>query len=468
MIHHCRTCKKIHISDNLHEIFDIGNVQEASSKLLLTKDQLVYTIQVYEDVKKALAKEKEKVIKNMLEYRKAMELLLVNLEKATVSNLIAKSEMIEAEFRENAKAAKNHLPTIDKYKRQLKLQDLSNSQKFVNLKCAESVLTDSRHASEKCIKPPVESIHFEPNSKLRLLLQDIDQLGMFNFFPYALAPYTIADKYETMNRSTPYTSLVCFPKLKPDVKIRECEDTIAITGTSIAPDGTVLLVDNHNQKLKRLKTPSYDVLDCLDFSLEPWEVHAMNNDEAFVSMNQTIMFVSLGTRMQSIRTLDFDHNCIHLAHHEKKIFVSGSDFIIYIYTTKGYLLSTLSLDLTSCIEGMCVSGDGNMIYIIDDNSGLLAVDVHGVVGWYCDETELGLGCGSGICTDGFRNVLVCGRSRDESPDMVSIVRESGVKSGRPSTWYEFCMPSSISFDSNRLTLIIANNSGQELVIHDVN
>lgn len=148
-------------------------------------------------------------MKIMLEFRKSMELLLDNLEKATVSNLIAKSEMIEAEFRENAEAAKKHLPDIDKYERKLHLQDLSNSQQFVNLKLARRVLEESRHASEKYLKPPIESIQFEPNSKIRLLLQEMDQLGTFNFFPYPLAPYRIADRGDTMHRgtSTPYNSL---------------------------------------------------------------------------------------------------------------------------------------------------------------------------------------------------------------------------------------------------------------------
>lgn len=136
------------------------------------------------------------------------------------------------------------------------------------------------------------------------------------------------------------------------MQIAESEDTIAITGTSVAPDGTVLLADNHNKKLKRLKPPAYDAMDYLDLSMEPLDVHAMNNDEAIVSMNRTIQFVSLGTRMQSIRTLDFDHNCVHLGHHGKKIFVSDSGSILYN--------STISLD-QSYIEGICVSGDGNII-----------------------------------------------------------------------------------------------------------
>lgn len=77
--------------------------------------------------------------------------------------------------------------------------------------------------------------------------------------------------------------------------------------------------------------------------------------------------------------------------------------------------------------------------------------------------------------------------------MVSIVRESGVKSSLPSAvrrrsgvkdcrparvetgvksgllfkWSEFYMPRSISFDTNRKKLIIANNNGEELIIHDV-
>lgn len=208
-----------------------------------------------------------------------------------------------------------------------------------------------------------------------------------------------------------------------------------LTDICVTPDSTVMVVDHSNSKLLRLESSTesstlalrdYYVLTC-----KPWAVCCTNSREVAVSLpdRKLIQWFYLQDKLTLVKSLKFYHSLYSLAHHEDKLYVSGTGSMVFVYTTSGVAVGQFSLSPSPDMDRnfsnyhMLVSSTGDVLFAACGNEGLLAVDIkNGKLVWR--NREDGLKDVRCACADGLGNIYVSG---SESSFIVKLT-ENGEKS----------------------------------------
>jgi hypothetical protein len=108
--------------------------------------------------------------------------------------------------------------------------------------------------------------------------------------------------------------------------VREQSDNYnerCIDGVCELDDGTIILSDPDQGKLKRLDSSSYTVRDSCHVPGHPRQVCTINSQEVAVccSMFSLMQFVSIGLAMQPTREIVTGFRCVGLAYNDEKLFI---------------------------------------------------------------------------------------------------------------------------------------------------
>jgi DNA-binding beta-propeller fold protein YncE len=149
-------------------------------------------------------------------------------------------------------------------------------------------------------------------------------------------------------------------------------------------DGTIILTDNKNRKLKWLHSYNYTVTDYCDLPGEPCQVCMINNTQVTVTVpsQNEVHFISLERKMKTTNRIKTDFRCYGLAYANNNLYISDIDTSVYMYTLSGRKLKQCSKDqsghkLFSYIHSLTVSKDATRIYVADYNKGLIVLDNNG-------------------------------------------------------------------------------------------
>ncbi|XP_060571538.1 uncharacterized protein LOC132729730 [Ruditapes philippinarum] len=452
---HHGSCPTLTLPNAYKDLADTETEKKMMENLALIKEHLIDTIKLHKDVKKVLQNDKDKIMNSLRELRSSMEKMLEDLERSAISKLLKACENIESEFRQNAEAAEKHLSDILKYEKEINQQMLNDANKFVLFKRVDHQKELSRTASEKCLKPPVRSIHFEPNIKLKTLLQEAEQLGTFSF---------LSNEKSGVKKQPDF--LISSGQISQDVKTEEDENLSIINRICVTPDGNVCLVDYANKKLKLLESPSYKVIDSMNLERDVTEIGLcpVDNGEVMICVGQEIIFVSVVGKLKLVRSLNLTHECLNVGYSDRKIFVSDGAGCIRLYSMSGTPISEIHTDVYE--NSLVCSGDGNFVYLGAEEE-LVAIDMHGGIYWKYSSEEIGMSCIRDVNIDGFGNVLVCGDSPGEGNDIVACVDADGkVISTYDGGFEHYYRPSCLCFDRQHFKIIVANCSGGNIVIND--
>jgi DNA-binding beta-propeller fold protein YncE len=150
-------------------------------------------------------------------------------------------------------------------------------------------------------------------------------------------------------------------------------------------DGTIILADYNNNKLKRLQSYNYTVTDDCDLSSEPHQVCKINNTQVAVTVpsKKEVHFISLERQMKTTNKIKTDFECYGLAYANKNLYISNKPSV-YMYTLSGRKLKQFSKNqsghkLFTDIHSLAVSKDATRIYVADYDNGLIVLDNNGQV-----------------------------------------------------------------------------------------
>jgi outer membrane protein assembly factor BamB len=153
-------------------------------------------------------------------------------------------------------------------------------------------------------------------------------------------------------------------------------------------DGTIILADNNNNKLKRLHKYNYTVTDYCDLTEWPWRLCMINNTKVAVTVpsKEEVHFISIEGHMKSTNKIKTDFKCYGLAYANNNLYISDSKTSVYMYTLTGRKLihvqfskDPLGYTLFSDIQSLAVSKDAKRIYVADSYNGLIVMDNNGHV-----------------------------------------------------------------------------------------
>ncbi|XP_060560417.1 uncharacterized protein LOC132720315 isoform X1 [Ruditapes philippinarum] len=162
-----------------------------------------------------------------------------------------------------------------------------------------------------------------------------------------------------------------------NVKVNSDNIDCNITSACCMEDGTIILADYNNNKLKRLHSYSRTVRDYYHIPEDPWTVCMINNTKVAVLIHSKwqVLLISLEGKMKTTNKFKTDFKSNRLAYANNNLYISEMDTAsVYMYTLSGRKLKQFGHKLLSSLHSLAVSKDATRIYVADYNNGLIVLD----------------------------------------------------------------------------------------------
>ncbi|XP_053402030.1 uncharacterized protein LOC123540358 isoform X2 [Mercenaria mercenaria] len=407
-----RTCLDIHsIPDEVDNLYK----QSASDK---TKKQLLASKKNVEDIKKAkqqilseVKKQKQRATDSIINYRKELEVELKRLENELIKELEMQYTGMESNLQSEIKEAEEHIDDLEQSVDKLQNSVGNKAQEYVCVKTSQKKIVSTKTFASCIQKQEEAKIIFSADMKIKNYLKQLKTLGQVSIAEATYKPRTTAYKVKQQRYI--------------DTKLKEDKNKCSIYGSCFTEDGSLLLADFNNLKLKHLDMSTYTIIDHIDLESKPIAVCITSKQEAAVSLNGNIIqFVSLGDKMATTRKLKMDHHCEGLAFNDGKFFISDRNSTVYIYDITGTMLHKITNDkfgkpiFTRC-RHISVSTNRDCVYVADMDKGVITLNMLG--NYLSTFTDPDLTWPQGVCTDKRGNILVCGW---KSSNIVQISEDS--------------------------------------------
>ncbi|XP_060552024.1 uncharacterized protein LOC132713438 [Ruditapes philippinarum] len=370
------------IQNNTYQV-ESRDIQTKLKEIAKTLEKQANT---FKQDKQSLLKRKAELLANIRKFRQEINGQLDKLEKSSIDEIESKVKCLEDKIEDGLKQLQAHKSKIRSANDKLASTNTNHSEVFVYVKMGEDAANVANKYMEHAkIKSTVDDIEFQPDRTILTQLEQRKALGTLSGKPTKPAVNLFQIKG---NQS--YNV-----KVKSD--IYDCN----IASACCMEDGTIVLADRDNSKLKRLHSYNYTVTDYCDLPGEPSQVCLINNTQVAVtiSLEKKVHFISLERKMKTTNKLKTDFNCYGLAYSNNNLYIADNDTSVYMYTLSGRKLNQFSKDqsghkLFSDIDSLAVSKDATRIYVADYKNGLIVLDNNGLVitSFNDDEQLKGAGC----------------------------------------------------------------------------
>ncbi|XP_053402973.1 uncharacterized protein LOC128558139 [Mercenaria mercenaria] len=383
-----RLCKDISYIPEFLRDNKSADSSEIQQILKLTAKSMTERHEGFKQEKQRVVKSRVKLLESVKKFRKEINDRLDELEKNTEEDIEEKYKTLINEVEERMQLFETSIAYISTTLNKLESTD-NATQNFVIAKKAEKRVDKVAKVIEEIkVQTPSQNIDLTADPRISSLLEEINVLGTADI------PKEDSRKY--------------YVKVQSDKT--ECDIVSACT----LDDGTILLSDNGNNRLKRLDSSIFTVRDYCDLPGQPWQVCAINKQQAAVCLpdKKEVRFISLTNRMNLTNNITTDFVCNGLAYADGNLYISDSNTSVYIYTVSGKLLEQFTKDqsgqnLFYDISSISVSVDGSRIYVADWKNGLIVLDNSGRVVRRFNDSHFGA-CDSYITGRG--SLLMCGQS----------------------------------------------------------
>ncbi|XP_060562103.1 uncharacterized protein LOC132721753 [Ruditapes philippinarum] len=403
----CLTCMAVdhRLCKNIFYIpeFIQNNTYKVASREIQTKLKALDTTlekQAYrfQQDKQRLLMRKAEILADIRKFRQEINDHIDKLEKSSINEIEDKVKYLEDKIEDGLKQLQTKKSMVTSAKDKFASTNTNQADEFVYVKMGEETANVANQYTEHVkMKSTVEDIEFQPDRSILKKLKHKNNLG------------TLTEKG---NKSY-------------NVKVRSDENVCDITSACCMEDGTIILADHSNNKLKRLHSYNYTVTNYYDLPGGPHQVCLINNKQVAVTIPslKEVNFISLERKMETANKINTDFRCFGLAYANNTLFISDEYTSVYMYTFYGSKLNQFSQNqsghkLFSDIRSIAVNKYAARIYVADYNNGLIVLNNNGqVITSFNDEQLKGATCcylteESGVLVSGFGSYNVLEFSPD--------------------------------------------------------
>lgn len=146
-----------------------------------------------------------------------------------------------------------------------------------------------------------------------------------------------SDNYPDIINNEKPALLAVRGRQKFSVRISSDDTECNIVSACILQDGTVVIADYNNKKLKHLAGSTYTIDDIVDLRKLPWQLCALPNQAVAVScpFANTVQTVSTEGKLKKRRKIKFPFQCWGLSYSNGTLYVSDDNKSMYMYTVTG-------------------------------------------------------------------------------------------------------------------------------------
>ncbi|XP_053390784.1 uncharacterized protein LOC128553634 [Mercenaria mercenaria] len=448
-----RSCADVQsIPDIVSSKFQTTDVDKIHQKLQDLKMMMAKTMNIRQRLIEDLKKSKTEAVMAIKDFRKEMETILEQLEKESIKELEMKFIEVESKLLEERKKAETESERLKQAVNDLKKSEGNKAQQFVSMKMSLKKIAKMEDVSRSLQTSVDANISFSFDPAILGFLQQLKSFG----------------SVQHDSARSPRTTVYSVKEIENlNIRVQNDKYTCRVFGSCLTVDGSLLLADHNNNKIKRADIVKMSVTDYCSVPAGPYGVWCTSKNEAAVCFHNTIIqFVSIGKQMTTTRQIKLNHCCHGIAYKDDKLYITDNGGSLYIHDMTGNILQTVTQDnagqnLFSNSRTVAFSDVDDKVFVASWDKGLVIINGQGK---HCQTfTDSELKAASGVCTDHRGNVLITGYS---SNNVIQIGRDGKKMGVVTNSSHGLKRPLSLCFDTqhSKLTITLENSDVVKIIL----
>ncbi|XP_053375843.1 uncharacterized protein LOC123535216 [Mercenaria mercenaria] len=450
-----RSCNDVSEIEGVHKsLVHQSEVQRLQDQTRNIQERLIAIDRKTQKNIVSLEKQRDDVLAKIEEIERSLIEHIRKLKHEAISTLNKDYTSEKEELKYNINKMANTKKEIETVSSQLQtFTSMEAGQQFVQMKLIQQTVNDAVKLVEEREATGSKALCFTENTDLKTSIMTATSLGRVN---------TVTEN----ERQTAQRIYKAKSKKEINIKMQNDRDTCYISDVCQLQDGTIILADCDNRKIKRLDM-NYNIKDHCDLGDYPTGICCTGQNEVAVKMdNSKVQFISVGSSLSKLREITVaDRCCWGMAYCAGELWIStGSG--VNVYSTSGTLLKTISKDINgqnifkSTTQHMAVSGE--TVIVTDNSDGAVYLGRDCTVQRELRDKRLVNTLGVSVSSDGTvfqsglhsNNIVMFDKNGKCLGELVA--KDAGLK-----------YPIALHYDSKRNCLIVTCANSENVIIFDI-
>jgi hypothetical protein len=369
---------------------DIMNIQD---RLENTDKKTKTNMKCIEEQTNDVISQIEGIARGMVEH-------IQKLEREALEILDAEYCLVKGDLEKNMSEISKANEELGQVRSQLQdLDSLDTKQQFVQTKLVQQTLNDAVKIFEQIEPKGIQSLHLKENTELKSLVSSSTCLGSVQKLP------------ESKSMPTSRTYKVRSQK-EENIRMKNDKIDPYICDVCQLQDGTIVLADNNNMKIKWLGV-NHNIKDCVHLDSYPTGICCTGNTEVAVKLgNNKVDFMSVASSLSKMRDISVTGGrCLGMTYCAGDLWVSDVNGV-NVYSMTGAIVKSVISDVKnkpmfdSTPHQMAASG-GN-VFVTDNSDGAVCLTRDGTV--KSELRDKRLAKTRGVCVSNDGTVFISGCS----------------------------------------------------------
>ncbi|XP_053390422.1 uncharacterized protein LOC128553314 [Mercenaria mercenaria] len=438
----CENVKSI--DDMPTSLIQQNDIQRLQFETKAVHDQLVAAKKKKQKNVASLEVQRSGILHNIQDIENTIGEYIGKLKREAVENLNKTCLEANGKLESEINLMANTITEVDKSKSILQtVNRVDAGQRFVQIKLIERSVKDAKKLFEESQSEGTRIARFTENANLRSILTTVAELGR------------VETLSENLTQITPRQYKVKAKK-GHNVRMQNDSQKCYITDLCLLQDGTVVLADYINTKIKRLDT-NFSIKDACILTSSPTAICCTAKDEIAVKLaNDTVQFISVGRALSVLRNISIaGGSYLGMEYFAGELWVSNASSV-NVYNTSGTLLKSINKNMNgqsifkSSPQRVVVSGE--TVIVTDGSDGTVCLGRDGEVRRELRDARLKYCIGVSVSDDG--TVFLSGTS---SHNIVIFSGEGICQGELLTTEMDLTHVSSLCYVNKRNCLMLARN-----------
>ncbi|XP_053375832.1 uncharacterized protein LOC123534632 isoform X2 [Mercenaria mercenaria] len=358
-----RSCNDVSEIEDVHTSFvhqkEVQRLQDQTrniqERLIAIDRKTQKNIDSLEEQRDDVLAKIEEIEKNLIEH-------IRKLKYEAISTLNKDYTSEKEELKHSINIMTNTKKEIENASSQLQtFTSMEAGQQFVQMKLIQQTVKDAVKLVEEREATGSKTLCFTENTDLKTSIMAATPLGHVN---------TVTEnERQTAQR-------ICKVKSKGiNIKMQNDRKRCYIIDVCQLQDGTIMLADCDNKKIKRLDM-NYNIKDHCDPGSYPMGICCTGQNEVAVKMyNNKVQFISVGSSLSKLSEITVEGGGFWgMAFCAGELWIP-SGMSVNVYSTSGTLLKTISKDIKTICKSTIrhMAGSGETVIVTDNSDGAVCL-----------------------------------------------------------------------------------------------
>ncbi|XP_060566908.1 uncharacterized protein LOC132725737 [Ruditapes philippinarum] len=428
-----------------------NDIERLSSDMVNIQKRLEDTERNMQTNNNSIEEQRNDVISQVEAIERDLVQHIQKLKHEALEALETEYTLIKEELATNISQISKVKQEIEKTTSQLQTaHNLNAREQFVQTKLTQQTVNDAMKVFEQSEDKGRVCLRFTENTELKSIIRTSTCLGRVQ---------------KVTEKNSLLTSKVYKVSSRKEINVKMTNDSnqCYIIDICQLADGTIILADYYNKRIKRLNV-NYNIKDCLDLESSPRGICYTGNFEVAVKLvNRKVWFISVGSSLSKVRDISVtggDYN--GMTYCDGELWVSDVNGV-NVYSMTGTLIKTINNGVNgqrifkSNIQQKVVNGD--TVIVTDYSDGAVCLNRDGTVKRELRDKRLAIT--RGVCVANGGTMFICGGT---SHNIMMFDRDGKCLGELVDNQGGLKNPLAMCYDKKKNCVLVASVSSDNLVV----